>query len=241
MIYTPQTKKALKLCFEAHKEQTDKSGLPYVFHPFHLAEQMHDEDCTVVALLHDVVEDTPYTLGDLKKAGFSDSVIDALALMTHDDSVPYLDYVWKIRGNRVTRAVKQADLRHNSDLSRLDRITDKDTARLLKYKMAIAILDEHPKEYDGTCRVRMPLDNENLYFLSMFYNEGGPDRYSLDAERADDIHYVFSAKDSGIIKGLLPEAESLPEALSDYLRSSSEEGFAALLMKNHIPVQGFHF
>ena len=56
MIYTEQTKKALRLCFAAHKEQTDKSGMPYVFHPFHLAEQMNDEDTVTVALLHDVVE-----------------------------------------------------------------------------------------------------------------------------------------------------------------------------------------
>ena len=58
MIYTPMTKIALKLCFEAHKDQLDKSGMPYVFHPFHLAEQMKDEATTIVALLHDVVEDT---------------------------------------------------------------------------------------------------------------------------------------------------------------------------------------
>jgi GTP pyrophosphokinase len=65
MIYTPITKKALKLCFEAHKEQVDKSGMPYVFHPFHLAEQMQTEETTVVALLHDVVEDTEYTREEL--------------------------------------------------------------------------------------------------------------------------------------------------------------------------------
>lgn len=58
MIYTVDTKKALKLCFEAHKNQTDKAGMPYVFHPFHVAEQMPDEKTTIVALLHDVVEDT---------------------------------------------------------------------------------------------------------------------------------------------------------------------------------------
>lgn len=62
MIYTPLTKKALKICFEAHKEQTDKGGLPYVFHHFHLAKQMEDEEITVVALLHDVVEDTRFTM-----------------------------------------------------------------------------------------------------------------------------------------------------------------------------------
>ena len=65
MLYTSLTKKALTLCFEAHKDQVDKTGLPYVFHPFHLAEQMDDELSTVCALLHDVVEDTDITFGDL--------------------------------------------------------------------------------------------------------------------------------------------------------------------------------
>ena len=70
--------------YEAHKEQTDKSGLPYVFHPFHLAEQMDDEVSTVVALLHDVVEDTDCTLDDLRKMGFSGEVCEALDLLTHE-------------------------------------------------------------------------------------------------------------------------------------------------------------
>ena len=74
MIYTPKTKMALKLCFEAHKEQTDKSGMPYVFHPFHLAEQMKTEETTIVALLHDPVEDTAYTAEDLADMGFSRNV-----------------------------------------------------------------------------------------------------------------------------------------------------------------------
>ena len=69
MIYTADTKKALKLCFEAHKNQTDKAGMPYVFHPFHVAEQMPDEKTTIVALLHDVVEDTSYSLRDIRRNG----------------------------------------------------------------------------------------------------------------------------------------------------------------------------
>ena len=85
MIYTPGTKKAMKLCFEAHKDQTDKSGLPYVFHPYHVAEQMPDEKTTIAALLHDVIEDTSYTLQDLRDMGFEEDVLAALALMTHDD------------------------------------------------------------------------------------------------------------------------------------------------------------
>lgn len=240
MVYTPQTKKALKLCFEAHRDQTDKSGLPYVFHPFHLAEQMRDEDTTVVALLHDVVEDTPYTLDDLKKMGFSDVVITALALMTHEKPVPYLQYVWKIRKNPVARAVKQADLQHNSDLSRLESVSDKDRARVLKYKMALAILSEHRKD-EGSYRFEIPLDDRSLYYLSVFYSEVGLLKYSLDAEYADDVHYIFSAKDSDRIMAVLPCADSLPEALAVYLNSHNEEDFATLLKKNNIPYEGFHY
>ena len=140
MIYTNDTKKALKLCFEAHKDQTDKSGMPYVFHPFHLAESMTDEYTTTVALLHDVVEDTDYTLSDLKDMGFPEKVTDALALLTHDKSVPYMEYVEKIKQNPVARAVKLADLAHNSDLSRLDTVDEKALRRVEKYKKAMEIL-----------------------------------------------------------------------------------------------------
>lgn len=142
MLYTEMTKVALKLCFEAHKEQLDKSGLPYVFHPFHLAEQMPDEDCTIVALLHDVMEDTEYGLEDLSALGFSDDVLTALTLMTHDDNTPYLEYVAKLKSNLSARTVKLADLKHNSDLSRLSVVSDKDVQRVEKYKKAIQLLEE---------------------------------------------------------------------------------------------------
>ena len=140
MIYTPATKKALALCFEAHKEQKDKSGMPYVFHPFHLAEQMEDEDTTIVALLHDIVEDTDYTLDNLAAMGFSQAVLDAIALMTHDDDTPYMDYVARIKTNPIAKAVKLADLRHNSDTSRLDIVTERDLLRNEKYRTAITLL-----------------------------------------------------------------------------------------------------
>ena len=141
MIYTAKTKKALCLCFEAHKDQRDKSGMPYVFHPFHLAEQMETEDTTVVALLHDVVEDTDCTLDDLAAMGFGDAVIDALTLLTHDPAVPYMEYVAAIQHDPIARAVKLADLRHNSDLSRLDTVDDEALARREKYLQAIDLLN----------------------------------------------------------------------------------------------------
>lgn len=83
MCFTDLTKKALIISFNAHKEQVDKSGMPYVYHPYRIAEQMEDEYSTCVALLHDVVEDTDITLDDLKNKGFPQEVIEAIALMTH--------------------------------------------------------------------------------------------------------------------------------------------------------------
>ena len=142
MIYTKMTKAALTLCFNAHKDQLDKSGMPYVFHPFHLAEQMSDEKTTIVALLHDVVEDTDCTLDDLAAMGFDRDVLDAIALMTHADDVPYMDYVAKIKTNPIAKAVKLADLRHNSDMTRLNTPTPRDVERAEKYAKAIALLTE---------------------------------------------------------------------------------------------------
>ena len=134
MIYTEMTKKAIKLMFEKHKDQVDKSGMPYVFHPFHLAEQMDDEETTITALLHDIVEDTDTTFDDLRKLGFSDNVINALKLMTHDKNVDYFEYVKNISKNPIARKVKIKDLEHNMDTSRLDEVTDKDLERVKKYK-----------------------------------------------------------------------------------------------------------
>ncbi len=142
MIYTKKTKKALNLCFEAHKDQLDKSGLPYVFHPFHLAEQMETEETIIAALLHDVVEDTDYTLEDIKEMGFGDAVVDALSLLTHDDDTKYMDYVRAIKGNPIAKAVKLADLRHNSDITRLDVVDEKALKRRENYLEALEFLQK---------------------------------------------------------------------------------------------------
>lgn len=142
MIYTELTKKALRVCFDAHKDQVDKTGMPYVFHPFHLAEQMLDEMTTVCALLHDVVEDTDCTFEDLENMGFPDEAIDALKKLTHAEGVDYMDYVREISGNPIARSVKIADLRHNSDLSRMDKdmIDGYVLKRCEKYKAALELL-----------------------------------------------------------------------------------------------------
>lgn len=141
MLYTALTKKALQISFNVHKDQFDKSGMPYVYHPFHLAEQMDDEYSTCVALLHDVVEDTDITLDEIKSFGFPDEVIEELALMTHSDDVLYLDCVRAMKDNTLTRRIKLADLAHNSDLSRLDKVDENAIQRVNKYKQAILILE----------------------------------------------------------------------------------------------------
>ena len=140
MIYTALTKKALKLCFESHKEQVDKTGLPYVFHPFHLAEQMDDEISTVCALLHDVVEDTETTIADLGQMGFPKEVLDVIELLTHDNAVPYMDYVKNISKHPIAKKVKIADLLHNSDTTRLDSLDEYAIKRNQKYQEALRIL-----------------------------------------------------------------------------------------------------
>lgn len=141
MIYTAATKKALKLCFEAHKNQTDKGGMPYVFHPFHLAEQMPDEATTIVALLHDVVEDSAYSIDDLTNMGFEEEIINALTLLTHKHGVPYMEYIEKIKPNSIAKAVKLADLKHNSDLTRLEIVDGTAIRRAEKYQKAINFLE----------------------------------------------------------------------------------------------------
>lgn len=142
MIYTPLTKLAMELCLAAHGNQTDKGGYPYVFHPIHLAEQMPDEYSVVVALLHDVAEDTNCTLDEIAAMGFPPPVMTALALLCHDPAVPYLDYVSALKHDPVARRVKLADLRHNSDASRLPQLDEQGRIRLGKYQTAIALLEE---------------------------------------------------------------------------------------------------
>lgn len=141
MIYSENTRKAMKIAYDAHIGQMDKSGIPYIYHPIHLAEQMDTEEECIVALLHDVVEDTDITFEQLQKE-FSKEVIEALKLLTHDSSMEYMEYIRKLKDNPIAKKVKKADLRHNSDKTRLKDITEKDKIRNEKYHEAMKILEE---------------------------------------------------------------------------------------------------
>ena len=146
MIYTGMTKKAINVMYQAHQGQMDKGGFPYCFHPYQVAQGMDDEISCTCALLHDVVEDTDLTFEDLAGMGFPAEVIDVLKLLTHREGVPYMDYVRNLADNPVARKVKLSDLHHNSDLSRINEVTEKDLERIGQYKEAIAFLEEKDTE-----------------------------------------------------------------------------------------------
>ncbi len=145
MIYTPLTNKAMKLAYVAHHGQVDQSGQPYIFHPYHLAEQMNDEITVCIALLHDVMEDTEVTYETLSKE-FPKEIMDALLLLTHQKGVDYYDYVRAIKQNPYAKTVKLADIAHNADQTRMARCEQIQEEKLVywreKYERARAILED---------------------------------------------------------------------------------------------------
>lgn len=128
--------------FANQKDQLDKANTPYVFHPWHVAENMPDEVRTIVALLHDVIEDTKLTIQDLKKEKFPKEAIKAIEVLTHKKEDNYDDYIKKISKNAIAIDVKLADLKHNSDLKRLEKPTQEDYKRVEKYQRCIKFLEQ---------------------------------------------------------------------------------------------------
>ena len=141
-MHTQQSQESIAraIAERAHAGQVDKAGKPYIGHPAHVAVSVEGDKAKAVAWLHDVVEDTPMTFDDLRAAGIDDEVLAALELLTHDKTVPYMEYVAAIRENDLARTVKLADLAHNSDLSRLPEVTDADLQRVEKYRQAVGLL-----------------------------------------------------------------------------------------------------
>ena len=168
MIYTTLTNKALRLAYAAHHGQTDKSGQPYIFHPYHLAKQMTDEVSVCVALLHDVVEDTDLTFADLERE-FPPEVTGALRLLTHEKGTDYFDYVRALRGNPVAVKVKLADLAHNSDEARFAGAYRKSFAGRGGYK-----------------KIRLPFGSLILYVREQSHHSVPP--CVIDADEDDDHH-----------------------------------------------------
>jgi hypothetical protein len=141
--------KALQIAARAHEGQTDKEGQPYILHPLRVMNAVESEAEKVVAILHDVIEDTSVTAEDLRSEGFDEVVLTALDCVTHRQDEPYADYVVRCKGDQIGRRVKLADLEDNARLSRAllrpDRI-EPDVARLRKYLLAYKFLTDKLSE-----------------------------------------------------------------------------------------------
>lgn len=136
LSYNEQLQFALELAIEKHKNQTDKSGKPYILHPLHVMETVQSDDAKIVAILHDIIEDTDVTEEDLLKAGLSKHIVDAIVMLSKPYDEDYMDYVKKVASNPLAKEVKLADLQHNMDLRRLSTLKERDLVRNRKYQIA---------------------------------------------------------------------------------------------------------
>ena len=136
----PMLELALSIATKAHRGQFDKVGIDYIEHPIFVASQVDSEEEKAVALLHDVIEDSSVTAEELLNAGLPETVVTAVQILSKKKGQAYQTYLKTVKSNPLARAVKLADLKHNSDLSRLETITDKDLEGLEKYKKTIDYL-----------------------------------------------------------------------------------------------------
>ena len=134
--------RAIVIAAKAHAGQKDKGGQTYILHPLRLMLQMRTEDERMTAVLHDVVEDSDWTLEQLRSEGFSEAVGQAVDALTERKDESYEALVQRAVGDPIARVVKIADIRDNMDLSRIPNPTEKDHERLDKYRRALVILEE---------------------------------------------------------------------------------------------------
>ena len=127
---------AIEIAVAAHRGQTDKAGQPYVLHPLRLIAQMRTEPEQIAAVLHDVVEDSDWTLDRLRACGFSDEVVTAVGCLTRRDGEAYEAFIERAAAHPIARRVKLADVEDNLDVRRLAEITERDRERLDRYRRA---------------------------------------------------------------------------------------------------------
>ena len=132
---------AIKVATEAHAGQVDKGGKPYINHPQAVAASLTNTEYKIVAYLHDVCEDTSISFDDLKDMGFTYRIVNSIRLLTKTDELTYEEYLRRLRMDSCARAVKMADLKHNMDITRIPNPSEKDYARIEKYKKSLAFLE----------------------------------------------------------------------------------------------------
>ena len=136
LSYNEQFQIALELAVEKHKNQTDKAGNPYILHPLHVMENVNNKEGKIVAILHDIIEDTDITENYLLKIGLSKRIVDAVVALTRSEDMDYQEYIKGLSSNPLAKEVKLADLEHNMDLKRLPTLEEKDLERNRKYQIA---------------------------------------------------------------------------------------------------------
>ena len=134
--------KAIEIATNAHKDQIDKGGAPYILHPTAVAAGVETTEQKIVAYLHDVIEDTDITAEDLLAASFTTDIVEAIKVLTREKGVPYMSYLQAVKKNELAKVVKMSDIKHNMDLSRIENPTQRDFDRLDKYKKALLFLEE---------------------------------------------------------------------------------------------------
>lgn len=136
LSYNEQFQIALELAVEKHKNQTDKAGNPYILHPLHVMENVNSKEGKIVAILHDIIEDTDITEDYLLKIGLSKRIVDTVVALTRSEDMDYQEYIKNLSSNPLAKEVKLADLEHNMDLKRLPTLEEKDLERNRKYQIA---------------------------------------------------------------------------------------------------------
>ena len=138
----PTLEDAIALAVEAHRGQRDKAGQTYILHPLRVMMRLETEAERMAAILHDVVEDTPYTLERLRELGYPEEVLGALDCLTKREGESYEAFIERVRPHPLARRVKLADLEDNMDVRRLPSVGPKETERLARYRAAWARLKE---------------------------------------------------------------------------------------------------
>jgi (p)ppGpp synthase/HD superfamily hydrolase len=133
--------RAIEIAAQAHTGQKDKAGMPYILHPIRVMLAQKDETARIVAVLHDVIEDTSWTIERLSEEGFSQTILDAIVSVSRVDTESYDEFVLRAMSNPIGRAVKKADLEDNLDISRIPDPTPKDYKRLEKYRKALKLFE----------------------------------------------------------------------------------------------------
>lgn len=132
---------AIAIAAQAHKGQQDKAGAPYLLHPLRMMLRMKTEAAMMAAVLHDVVEDSDWTLEQLREAGFTEEVVTAVECLTHRESESYAEFITRVQTHAIAREVKVADLEDNMNILRISQLSSKDLQRLEKYHKAWWVLN----------------------------------------------------------------------------------------------------